>query len=1300
MSGGGRQRRKSRARKKRKAMLVRARKPVLIGLGVAILIVANIWVFRRQFPSAARRANAAYDTGLRAFVQGDDAAAERDLRACLDAAPRRASARTLLAMTLARSGRADEAMVLLESVGAGSATADQTLVLTAELLLRDDDFANALQVLRRATATEPTPAIAHRMLGHVLARTGDREGALAALTVAVATDRNSLRAWLELGDVRLASAFDTGSRRDRQGALDAYTAAERLARERLKRSSDPLARLALAKAVAGAIRSGGEGRIADAAEELGGLVASAEDPDEARLTLAEFHRRVGDLGAARDVLERALRARRQPDVFLALSQVHAELGSIDEAFGSLRQGLREHPAAADLHARLAKQLIADGRNDAAATALDTAVAECGTGVRWTELRGDLARSRARVAEDGGDTVTAADQRREALAQFREAVRQRPRSMPLRKKLAAEVLEGGGTRVDATADDLAEARSFLEDVTRINPGDPEAAAWLAQLFLSEGDAAAALALLQPFVQDPDADVPINLLRVLGAAHQRRGELVRAADIYLRALDRLTLRVDPSLRDDRRAPAEDWIRTVETCLEGGYVDLASAYAKDAAAAWPGRLELPLLLARAQRRLERFEPAVETLRAAVVQFPDELAARSALAATLVASGDPEAAEATLRTATEDLPGDAADLLLLDLIGRQRSVDEAEQGLRALLDASAEPNTVRLALVRLHLAARPPQVDLARAEIEQIAAGGGARADVLLRTAEITLLDVAAGRAAAESARSAIEAFRRAGGSAADVSYLEAKRLLALGRDDEARQRLEAWQRAGDVHPAGLCHLALARRRLDDLDGARDALEAARRLAPEDPVLVGELDRLGGRLALAAFARGEPGEAVLVLSGITAERRDGGAAKLLAAARLATGARAEALDLAQLIEDQAAADPQGAGDPLIRRLIAAGTLLGGRSDDLAAARSRYATLVDGPGSDDAASASLAGLELAHDASGALERFRTVVDATGDPGATLGAVTALVTLDRVDEAPGVVTAALARRPNDAPLLTLQGDVLLHLDRPAEAAAAYSAALRAAPPTLAPLLGAAASLAASGALDAARELLTLHADQLASSAAAWTALADLHLRVGDREAAGHAIAKARAADPKHPLALYLAGRLAEHEGDLPAARRLYGAAIDGTPPTADALARRAALLRAPGELASALELLREALALRPDDPVLLNNFALLLARDPDRLSQAVTFARSAHDKAPKHPAVSDTYGWLLVRSGQPEAALPHLRRAAEKLAEVAEVQYHAGVAAARVGEADEARQLLRRALGAGLDEGESAAARRILDGLR
>jgi putative PEP-CTERM system TPR-repeat lipoprotein len=130
----------------------------------------------------------------------------------------------------------------------------------------------------------------------------------------------------------------------------------------------------------------------------------------------------------------------------------------------------------------------------------------------------------------------------------------------------------------------------------------------------------------------------------------------------------------------------------------------------------------------------------------------------------------------------------------------------------------------------------------------------------------------------------------------------------------------------------------------------------------------------------------------------------------------------------------------------------------------------------------------------------------------------------------------------------------------------------------------------------------------------------------------------------------------------------------------DALAARAlaeGYLRA-GDLAAARSRYEALLKAEPNDAQLVNNLAHILARQGD--GKALEYAERAHRLAPQDAGIQDTLGWLLVRGGQVEAGLRHLREARLRAPGNPAIRYHLAAALAEVGRAHEARAELDEAL--------------------
>jgi Flp pilus assembly protein TadD len=168
---------------------------------------------------------------------------------------------------------------------------------------------------------------------------------------------------------------------------------------------------------------------------------------------------------------------------------------------------------------------------------------------------------------------------------------------------------------------------------------------------------------------------------------------------------------------------------------------------------------------------------------------------------------------------------------------------------------------------------------------------------------------------------------------------------------------------------------------------------------------------------------------------------------------------------------------------------------------------------------------------------------------------------------------------------------------------------------------------------------------------------------------------------------------------VPEARSLLEATAQGRPQAVEPLVDLAMLEERAGNPGAAVAAYRRALARAPDNAIILNNVAYLLAGDPASRDEAVALAEKAHAAAPQSLAVADTLGWALYQKGELARAEEILTRVAKAAPGSGEVRYHLGMVYAKQGKTDDARRELEAALTAGgfkgLDE-----ARRTLDALK
>lgn len=194
------------------------------------------------------------------------------------------------------------------------------------------------------------------------------------------------------------------------------------------------------------------------------------------------------------------------------------------------------------------------------------------------------------------------------------------------------------------------------------------------------------------------------------------------------------------------------------------------------------------------------------------------------------------------------------------------------------------------------------------------------------------------------------------------------------------------------------------------------------------------------------------------------------------------------------------------------------------------------------------------------------------------------------------------------------------------------------------------------ALEIARKLVEENPDDLGLK----RALANTQAAGGDLAAAETTLREITAAAPQAPEPWLSLARLAQSQGEYDASAAIIEEGLVATDRNADIVWAKASILERQGDIDAAIALYEELYAKNSGSVILANNLASLLATykdDAESLERAWIVGRRLRDA--DHPALQDTYGWILYRRGDAEAALPYLESAAEKLDDPI-VQAHLG----------------------------------------
>jgi tetratricopeptide (TPR) repeat protein len=163
--------------------------------------------------------------------------------------------------------------------------------------------------------------------------------------------------------------------------------------------------------------------------------------------------------------------------------------------------------------------------------------------------------------------------------------------------------------------------------------------------------------------------------------------------------------------------------------------------------------------------------------------------------------------------------------------------------------------------------------------------------------------------------------------------------------------------------------------------------------------------------------------------------------------------------------------------------------------------------------------------------------------------------------------------------------------------------------------------------------------------------------------------------------LYL--RLAEAQrlaGDSSGALESWKKASELAPELIGPLLNRATTLDAMKRRAEARPLYEQILKIQPDQTIALNNLAYLMAEEGGELDAALTLAQRAKQKAPNDPMISDTLGWIYIKKGLANSALPIFNELTAKFPAVAVFHYHLAMAHSQRGDNAQARRALDAAL--------------------
>jgi tetratricopeptide (TPR) repeat protein len=303
-----------------------------------------------------------------------------------------------------------------------------------------------------------------------------------------------------------------------------------------------------------------------------------------------------------------------------------------------------------------------------------------------------------------------------------------------------------------------------------------------------------------------------------------------------------------------------------------------------------------------------------------------------------------------------------------------------------------------------------------------------------------------------------------------------------------------------------------------------------------------------------------------------------------------------------------------------------------------------------------------------------------GDPGIALGIAQCLHARGDAAKALDFIQTECEARPDSFELQHIQGDFLAANKQWDAAATCFVRAYDMNPDDDVALLAGAAAMLAAHDYEGARRMLVERIPKAVRPALLHLALGDVLTKMKRFDEASDALLAGLALAPGHPRGLVLLGALAERTGNREEARRSYREAVNRGSIEAEPRIRLAVFASEDGDREQAIEMYQSALRFEPSNVRVLNNVAVILGEDPERLDEAVEKAGQAFGLEPDDPGIKETYGWLLFRSGKVADGARLLHAAADALQLDATAHYHAGVACARAGRPREAKLHLERCI--------------------
>jgi tetratricopeptide (TPR) repeat protein len=275
----------------------------------------------------------------------------------------------------------------------------------------------------------------------------------------------------------------------------------------------------------------------------------------------------------------------------------------------------------------------------------------------------------------------------------------------------------------------------------------------------------------------------------------------------------------------------------------------------------------------------------------------------------------------------------------------------------------------------------------------------------------------------------------------------------------------------------------------------------------------------------------------------------------------------------------------------------------------------------------------------------------------------------------------LARDTKNAPQVEMQlGVIALGQKRYSEAENYFRKLYSERAGDIQPLAGLVNTYVAEHLTDRALELVQAEAQRAPDSKGKAALLVATAEAAGKPELALSELQKMAAQNPESAPVQIRIAQVQQQRGNLADALKAFEKARQLDPQLQGLDAAIASLQDQLGQYKEAMANYRKALAKTPDNAVILNNLAFLLAETGGDLNEALKFITTAIRKAPDNSQLKDTLAWIDIKRHDTATALPILENLASKYPDEANFHYHYAVALLASGDRSGAKEQAQAAL--------------------